>query len=58
MSADSIATSVPAPMAMPTSDSVSAGASLTPSPVIATTSPRALTSLIFAAFWSGSTSAK
>ena len=38
--ADSIATSVPAPMAMPTSARASAGASLTPSPTIATVSPR------------------
>src|SRR5204863_237935 len=58
MSADSIATSVPAPTAMPTSAWVSAGASFTPSPVIATVSPRACTSLILVAFWSGRTSAK
>ena len=36
MPADSTATSVPAPMAMPTSAVASAGASLTPSPTIAT----------------------
>ena len=36
MSAASIATSVPAPMAMPVSARVSAGASLMPSPTIAT----------------------
>ena len=36
--ADSMATSVPAPMAMPTSARASAGASLTPSPTIATVS--------------------
>src|SRR5207237_707924 len=58
MSADSIATSVPAPTAMPTSAWMSAGASFTPSPVIATVSPRACTSLILVAFWSGRTSAK
>ena len=40
--ADSIATSVPVPIAMPTSACASAGASLTPSPAIATTSPFAL----------------
>jgi len=40
MSADSIATSVPAPIAMPTSASTSAGASFTPSPTIATVTPR------------------
>ena len=37
--ADSIATSVPAPMAMPTSARARAGASFTPSPTIATRSP-------------------
>ena len=58
MSADSIATSVPAPMAIPTSADTSAGASFTPSPTIATVKPRRFTSAIFAAFWSGSTSAK
>ena len=40
--ADSMATSVPAPMAMPTSARASAGASLTPSPTIATRRPRCL----------------
>ena len=39
MSALSMATSVPAPMAMPTSARASAGASLTPSPTIATLWP-------------------
>src|SRR5881397_1713969 len=39
MSADSIATSVPAPIAIPTSAWTSAGASLTPSPTIATRCP-------------------
>ena len=47
MSAVSTATSVPAPMAMPTSAWARAGASLTPSPVIATTEPSDWTSLIF-----------
>ena len=36
MSAESIATSVPLPIAMPTSACISAGASLMPSPTIAT----------------------
>ncbi len=57
MSAVSTATSVPAPMAMPTSAWASAGASLTPSPVMATTSPRAWTSLTLRAFSWGRTSA-
>ena len=39
MPALSMATSVPVPMAMPTSAAASAGASLTPSPAIATTRP-------------------
>ena len=39
-----MATSVPAPIAMPTSARASAGASLTPSPTIATRSPRAWSS--------------
>ncbi len=39
--ADSIATSVPVPMATPTSAEASAGASLTPSPTIATALPSA-----------------
>ena len=38
-SADSMAMSVPAPMATPTSARMSAGASLMPSPTIATTLP-------------------
>ena len=38
--ADSMATSVPAPMAIPTSARASAGASLTPSPTMATVRPR------------------
>ena len=41
MPALSIATSVPVPIAMPTSACASAGASLMPSPAIATRSPRA-----------------
>ena len=40
-SAASIATSVPVPMAMPTSACASAGASLMPSPTIATVFPSA-----------------
>jgi hypothetical protein len=36
MSADSMAMSVPAPIAIPTSACISAGASLIPSPTIAT----------------------
>src|SRR6187401_1777320 len=40
--ADSMATSVPAPMAMPTSARAKAGASLTPSPTMATRRPRGL----------------
>ena len=39
MSADSMATSVPAPMARPTSAVTSAGASLMPSPTMATLRP-------------------
>ena len=42
MPALSIATSAPVPMAMPTSAAASAGASLTPSPAIATLAPPAL----------------
>lgn len=41
ISAASLATSVPDPMATPMSDFLRAGASLTPSPVMATTSPAA-----------------
>ena len=47
--ADAIATSVPAPMAMPTSAWASAGASLTPSPTIATLRPSACSSATLAA---------
>ncbi len=39
MSAACLATAVPEPMAMPMSARLSAGASFTPSPVIATTCP-------------------
>src|SRR6266540_3942636 len=52
----SIATSVPVPIAMPRS--ACAGASLTPSPTIATTSPDSCSRRISAAFSSGSTSAR
>ena len=41
MSADSMATSVPVPMAMPTSALARAGASLMPSPIMATFLPSA-----------------
>src|SRR5660397_139153 len=47
-SADSMATSVPAPMAMPTSAWTRAGASFTPSPTMPTSSPRSWISLILA----------
>ncbi|OLS14112.1 MAG: hypothetical protein RBG13Loki_2290 [Promethearchaeota archaeon CR_4] len=53
----SIATSVPDPTAIPTLAWARAGASLMPSPTIATMSPRLWISLIFAAFSVGSTSA-
>ena len=56
-SAVSIATSVPAPIAMPTSAWASAGASLTPSPTIATLRPCAWSSATLAALSPGSTSA-
>ena len=55
--ADSMATSVPAPMAMPTSARASAGASLTPSPTMATVRPRAWSSATLASLSSGRTSA-
>ena len=55
-SAASMATSVPAPMAMPTSARVSAGASLMPSPTMATL-PRALRRRISRSLPSGSTPA-
>ena len=53
----SIATSVPVPMAMPTSAAASAGASLTPSPAMATTRPSRRNRSTTALFCSGSTSA-
>ena len=56
--AEAMATSVPAPIAMPTSACASAGASLTPSPTIATLRPSACSSLTFAALSSGRTPAK
>ena len=52
-----IATSVPVPMAMPTSARASAGASFTPSPAIATTAPVFWSSATSAAFPCGSTPA-
>ena len=48
-----MATSAPAPIAMPRSACASAGASLTPSPTMATTSPRACSSRTFAALSAG-----
>jgi len=58
MSAASRATSVPArPIAMPMSAAFSAGASLTPSPVIATTSPLLCSARTIASFCSGATRA-
>ena len=59
MSAASLATSVPAmPMATPMSAFFSAGASFTPSPVTATTSPSSLSRLTTRNFCSGATRAK
>ncbi len=55
ISALSIATSVPAPTAMPTSAEASAGASLIPSPAIATLCPFAFNKDIFSSFCAGST---
>ena len=52
-SAVSIATSVPAPIAMPRSAWASAGASLTPSPTIATRLPAACSSATLAALSAG-----
>ena len=57
MSALSMATSVPAPIAIPTSAAASAGASLIPSPIIATLCPCAFNSLTFFSLSCGSTSA-
>ena len=56
--ADSIATLVPAPMAIPRSACVSAGASFTPSPTIATFCPFNCKSFTFSDFLSGNTRAK
>ena len=53
----SIATSVPVPMAIPTCAWASAGASLIPSPAIATKRPSRWRPFTTSAFWSGSTSA-
>ena len=53
----SIATSVPVPIASPRSACASAGASLTPSPTIATTRPSACSSRTTSALSAGSTSA-
>src|SRR5215207_4750910 len=53
----SMATSVPVPIAIPTSAAASAGASFTPSPAMATTRPAVLYRCTTALFWSGRTSA-
>ncbi len=59
MDADSLATSVPRPpMAIPMFADFRAGASLTPSPVIATTSPTFLKAFTIRSFCSGTTRAK
>jgi hypothetical protein len=59
MSAASLATSVPSlPMLMPMSAFFSAGASFTPSPVIATTSPRLCRAWMILSLWSGLVRAK
>ena len=56
---DSLATSVPfPPMEIPISAAFKAGASFTPSPVIATTSPFALSALMICSFCSGIIRAK
>ena len=57
ISADSIATSVPAPIAIPTSALASAGASLIPSPTIATLCPCSCSCRTFSSLSCGSTSA-
>ncbi len=54
----SIATSVPVPIAMPTSACDNAGASFTPSPAIATMCPSACSFLTISFFCSGRTPAK
>ena len=56
-SADEIATSVPAPIAMPTSARASAGASLMPSPIMATLRPLPCFSRTIRSLSCGSTSA-
>ena len=58
ISADSIATSVPVPIAIPISAWASAGASLMPSPTIATFFPSAWSAATCSALSSGSTSLK
>ena len=57
ISALSMATSVPAPIAMPTSAAARAGASLMPSPIMATLCPWVFSWLIFFSLSWGSTSA-
>ena len=57
-SAVSSATSVPPPMAMPTSAAASAGASLMPSPTLATILPARLSSSTMRCLSSGSSSAR
>ncbi len=56
-SAASMATSVPVPIAMPTSAMASAGESFTPSPTIATRFPACWSCSTFATLWDGKTSA-
>ena len=58
MSAVSMATSVPLPMAIPTSACARAGASFTPSPTIATRRPSFWAAIIAAALSAGSTPAR
>ena len=58
MSAASMATSVPVPMASPTSAWASAGASLMPSPTMPTRAPSACSRWTSPALCSGSTSAR
>ena len=58
MSAASMATSAPVPIAMPTSAAASAGASLMPSPTIATMRPSACSRATAAALSAGRTSAR
>lgn len=50
---DSFATAEPLPIAIPTLEAFNAGASLTPSPVIATTWPIALSSRTISYFYVG-----